>query len=332
MARKDLLKSLMTPQTGEDPPAPPAAQRKRGAIGAVSKSIAELKSNAIVSLDPNLVGEGGLKDRLEHDEADHARLVESIRTYGQQVPVLVRPHPGETGRYQIVYGRRRVLAARDLGIEIKALVRDLDEDAVILAQGQENTARRDLSFIEKVNFARQMAEAGYARAVIGDALSVDKTVISRMLKIAEAVPRTVIEGIGAAPAAGRDRWTAVAERMAAERRDPETLLDIVVASSGPTSDARFETLYRLLAEGPARPARPAPAAVPLTGAGGAVLGEARRTGKRTTLALSTGTGFETWLVENMERIHREWRATAGEAPGATGEDRAVSKGGRTGRT
>ena len=33
-------------------------------------------------------------------------LVVSIREHGQQVPVMVRPHPEKDGRYQIVYGRQ----------------------------------------------------------------------------------------------------------------------------------------------------------------------------------------------------------------------------------
>jgi ParB family transcriptional regulator, chromosome partitioning protein len=45
------------------------------------------------------------------------------------------------------------LALRDLGQPVRALVRDFDDAALVMAQGQENGARRDLSFIEKANFA-----------------------------------------------------------------------------------------------------------------------------------------------------------------------------------
>ncbi len=157
----------------------------------------------------------------------------SLRDYGQQVPVLVRPHPETAGRYQIVYGRRRVLALRDLGQPVKALVRDLDDLGLVLAQGQENTARRDLSFIEKANFARQMVEAGYERRIACDALSIDKTLLSRMLSVTDRVPLALIEAIGAAPGIGRDRWLAFADLLAAHPLDPEAARDIIAVSRQP---------------------------------------------------------------------------------------------------
>lgn len=137
----------------------------------MSRSIADLKARSVIEIDPFLIDPGGMPDRLDSDVNEDADLTRSIAAYGQQVPVLVRPHPDTEGRFQIVYGRRRVLALRDLGQPVKALVRDLDDRQLVLAQGQENTARRDLSFIEKVNFARQMDEAGYDRKVICDALT-----------------------------------------------------------------------------------------------------------------------------------------------------------------
>lgn len=105
--------------------------------------------------------------------------VPSFACQGQQAPILVRSHPDRAGHYQIVAGRRRVLAMWDLGHPVLALVRQLDDLGYVLAQGWENTARRDLSFIEKTYFAHQLALAGYERWVICDALSVNKTLVSR---------------------------------------------------------------------------------------------------------------------------------------------------------
>ena len=68
MARKHLLDSLMgAPETkslGKPPETPsPAPRYAKGAIGAVSKSIAELKSRSVVDLDPFSIKAGGLADR-----------------------------------------------------------------------------------------------------------------------------------------------------------------------------------------------------------------------------------------------------------------------------
>ena len=327
MARKDLLKNLMGP--APERPEGDAASRasldtarprsNKGAIGAVSRSIADLKARSIVEIDPFEIEAGGVKDRLEHDDADHARLMESLREYGQQVPVLVRPHPEMEGRFQIVYGRRRVLALRDLGQPVRALIRDLDDQSLVVAQGQENTARRDLSFIEKANFARQMSEAGYARKIICDALSIDKTVISRMFAITDRVPVALIEEIGAAPSVGRDRWLHLADIYEASSPDVEDALTILNVSGAESSDARFEATLDWLtqrntrAEEARKAAEPRPREI-VRGDEGERLAEVVRSRGAVTLKLKSRDldGFDDWLAENLTEIHRDWLARRGD--------------------
>ncbi|WP_171181404.1 plasmid partitioning protein RepB [Ruegeria sp. HKCCD8929] len=306
MARKNLLKGLM-----DAPPAPPADEAPSrvdvakprygsGAIGAVSQSISDLKSRAVQEIDPRMIDQGGLQDRLE-ENAGLAELTESIREYGQQVPVLLRPNPNDGERYQVVYGRRRVAALRELGQPVKALIRVLDDRAVILAQGQENTARRDLSFIEKVNFARQMQDMGYERKVICDALHVDKTLISRMLSVSDRIPEALIQAIGAAPSVGRDRWLKLADLLPRDKM--QRAIDTAI---GDTSDDRFEAVLTALT--PRKPSAPRIDA-PLTGADGTELGQLRRSGTKAVLTLNTkkANGFEDWLVENISELHHRWK-------------------------
>jgi len=284
----------------------------KGAIGAVGQQIADLKARAVIDLDPHLIRAGGMADRLEDDDTEDARLRDSIAAHGQQVPVLVRPHPEEEDRYQIVYGRRRVLAAQDLGISVKAMVRDLDDRALILAQGQENTARRDLSFIEKAHFARQLRDAGYDRRVIADALNIDKTGISRMLAVADRIPESMLHAIGSAPGIGRARWLKLADMIEA---DGTTISETTALAYGDTSDARFEAMVHALSL-PARRARAAEAAAkkadrrvaePVHGADGRVLGKVRRAGTRTVISLDGDDGFARWLAGNLGELHRRWQ-------------------------
>jgi ParB family chromosome partitioning protein len=316
MARKNLLKDLMAPEAPDaeasEPPAPPQRPRQaKGAIGAVGRSIADLRARAVVEIDAFAIDQGGLQDRLEHDEAEEARLRESLREHGQQVPVLVRPHPEAEGRYQIVYGRRRALALRDLGRPVQALVRDLDDRELVAAQGQENTARRDLSFIEKANFARQMVEAGYDRHLICATLSVDKTQVSRMLSVAERLPLALIEAIGAAPGIGRDRWTGLTQVWNGEGIDLEDALAILATSAGQGSDARFEALSRWLAGRPL-PVRTVAATQRGTEALRTEDGRplARLSRSRSGLSLKLPRkgldGFDEWLAENLPALYRDW--------------------------
>lgn len=324
MARKNLLRDLLAqpPAPAGAAPAADAARPARGTIGAVSRGIADLKARAVIDLDPMTIDAGGVVDRLEHDEDDHDRLVASIRDYGQQVPVLVRPHPEAPGRYQIVYGRRRVLALRDLGQPVKALVRDLDDLGAVLAQGQENTARRDLSFIEKANFARQMQEAGYERRVICDALSIDKTVISRMLSVVERVPPEVIALIGAAPGTGRDRWLAFAGLYAAHPFEPEDGAAMLAASNlAPGPDSRFEALDGWLRSRRRRAGRTAEKAAAVrqtvTALDGRPIAEVARSRNGVTLVLRRreADGFEDWLADNLAELHDTWLRSGQGVPG-----------------
>lgn len=306
MARKDLMKGLMDDPPTPSEPAKPDTTRvdaakprySKGAIGAVSRSIEDLKRRSVIEVDPRMIDDAGIKDRLDPKDADLDMLITSIDTYGQQVPVLLRVNPNYPERYEIVYGRRRVAALKALNKPVSALVRDLDNRALILAQGQENSARKDLSFIEKANFARQMRDAGYERKVIGDALAMDKTLISRLLTVADKVPERLIQAIGSAPSVGRDRWLALADKL--DDRD------LVEQAQGDTSDQRFDAVMQAL-----KPQRkPAPVAQPVSIGDG--LAEVTRKSNKTVLTMSakTSEGFDDWLVENLSRIHRDWKSGA----------------------
>ena len=56
----------------------------------------------------------------------------------------------------------------------------------VIAQGQENSARANLSFIEKAIFAANLARLHYDEdnTVILTALSIDRTTLSKMLSVA----------------------------------------------------------------------------------------------------------------------------------------------------
>ena len=95
--------------------------------------------------------------------ADASDFIDAIRITGQQVPILVRPHPEIEGRYQIAYGHRRARAARELGRPVRAVVRQMSDAELVVAQGQENSARRDLSFIERALYAAKLERAGFDR-------------------------------------------------------------------------------------------------------------------------------------------------------------------------
>ncbi|KMO17290.1 plasmid partitioning protein RepB [Methylobacterium platani] len=248
---------------------PRAPERSRsGPVRAMSSTLRGLAARAdaaaeieagtvVVEIAPERIDDSFIADRVA-DETDPGlpALVESIRESGQQVPILVRPHPDDPERYQVAYGRRRIQAARRLARPVRAVVRPLSDAELVVAQGKENLERQDLSYIERAFFALRLEEHGFARATITAAMGVGKGDLSTLISVARTVPPEIVRAIGPAPAAGRPRWMLLAERIRAARSGRVAAL---VADPGfrekPTNE-RFAALLDALA--PLSPARPAP--------------------------------------------------------------------------
>jgi ParB family chromosome partitioning protein len=272
MARKNLLAGLSEkkPATISDddagvasvPRTPPLAYAARGAFGAVTRTIDDLVARAdvardlegriaagdlVVEIDPKMVDGSFIADRMGGDDDGYFALLEGMRAQGQASPILIRPHPQVSGRYQVAFGHRRLRAALELGRPVRAVVKQLSDRDLVLAQGQENSARADLSFIERARFARQLEAANYDRETIMAALSVDKTMVSRMISVASQLPDALIDAIGPAPGTGRDRWLDLCALFQASEKDRlvEALIQepIFVAES---SDKRFDAVQRFL--------------------------------------------------------------------------------------
>jgi ParB family chromosome partitioning protein len=275
-------------------------------------------NETLVDLDPaRIIDDAGRGDRLGSPLIGHAALVHSLRTYGQQVPILVRPHPSLPRRFQIVYGRRRWRALAELGVRVTALVRPLSDKEAILAQGQENTCRRDLSFIEKAGFAAQLDAAGHDREMIAETLSVDLPMVSRMLQVGQAVPLKVLRKIGPAPGIGRSRWLHFVKRLEAPgaRTRAFAFLDTPDAVTL-SSDDRFRRMLKRIAS-PAATAQ-ATRPRPLADGAGQILGRIGHGRKGITLTFAGTGGFAAWIdaqAENLVReLHDRWTA---ERAGAT---------------
>lgn len=265
MKGRDILKSMVSAgQAAGEAPAVSVSQKPAGAVRAMNLSLNRLNDEAaaakvlrdalasgdkVVELDPDLIENSFIQDRIPVElDPELEKLKTAIDESGQQVPILVRPHPTKVNCYQSVFGHRRRRVAKLLGRRVKAIVREMTDEEVILAQGQENGPRVDLSFIERALFARRMHEHGFDRDTIAKALSVDKPEISRLLQVADAVKPELILAVGPAFKVGRPRWLAFADGLkdtdAAKRVDKElTSAEFAKADS----NARFERLWKALA-------------------------------------------------------------------------------------
>lgn len=279
---------------------------------------------SLVSLSPALIEPSFAADRLAThsedapEEPDFAAFVEDIRQHGQQVPILVRPHPEMPGRYQIAYGHRRWRAAQALGQGVKALVRPLSDAELVVAQGQENAQRRDLSFIEKAFFALALEERKFDRATLCAALAVQTAEISRLLVVARAVPPALVSAIGPAPKAGRPRWLQLVEELArpgANRRMMDALADPAFRAA--PSDERFtRVLEALSARGKTPDASPPPAEILQKDEKGRALARREVKGSTTRLVFDEALApdFAALVAARLPALYAEWRAGAGAQP------------------
>ena len=244
-----------------NPPPPTTApeRRRSGAIGAMSNTLRGLaakadsaaaleQGSAVIDLDPKLIDASFIADRVaDANDASLDSLVESIRESGQQVPVLVRPHPTAAGRYQIAFGRRRTRAAQLLERPVRAVVRPLTDAELVIAQGKENLERRDLSYIERAFFALRLEAHGFPRETITAAMGVGKGDLSTLISVARSVPENILTAIGPAPAAGRPRWMLLAERVKDASRPALTEILGDPAFQAKNTDERFAAIFAAVA-------------------------------------------------------------------------------------
>ncbi len=279
----------------------PSSKSAPPALGALQGSLV-----AIREIDPALIDDWGPVDRLDAftavnsvDDGDgFDALKDSMRDGGQQVPILVRRAARE-GRYEVIYGRRRLKACRDLGIKVRANVQDLDDASALLAKGLENAARRNLSFYEKARFAQAIQEAGHDNATIRQVLSLSKSGLSHLTKVTQIVPKAAGDLIGAAPKSGRPKWTALAERFSAGYLDEQGACDVLTEQGADLpSDERLDLLLRVVSK--TRNAPPSQTEVT------PVEGVSIKTG-RTGLSLSAkksgpNADFVMWLEGNLAEM------------------------------
>src|SRR4051812_32222633 len=162
MKRRDTLRELMKPVAPVDaavrppdssqvPVSPKRAEPARpGPLRSIGLSLKQMSAEAddaralraqieggqaVVDLDPSLIDPSFITDRIPiEQDPGFDRFVQSIAQAGQQVPILVRPHPDTSGRYQAAYGHRRLRAAASLGRSIRAIVRPLTDAELVVAQ------------------------------------------------------------------------------------------------------------------------------------------------------------------------------------------------------
>lgn len=131
--------------------------------------------------------------RRDFVKEDLHELAESIRVKGIIQPLIVRPHPGISGKFEIVAGERRWRAAQIAQIhEVPVVVRQLDDTEVLEIAIIENIQRADLNPVEEAMGYRQLQDKfGHTQEQLSTALGKSRSHIANLMRLLN-LPEDVI--------------------------------------------------------------------------------------------------------------------------------------------
>ena len=127
------------------------------------------------------------------DEAKLEELSNSIKKNGVIQPIAVRPNKKEPGKYEIVAGERRWLAAQKAGLhEIPVNILDLSDVESLEVAIVENIQRDDLNPVEEARgYKRLSEEFNYDHESISKLMSKSRSHVSNTLRLL-SLPKDVI--------------------------------------------------------------------------------------------------------------------------------------------
>ena len=145
----------------------------------------EAAGDALRSLALGLMQPGRFQPRTGMDPARLTELADSIRVQGVIQPIVVR----EIGKnqFEIIAGERRWRAAQEAGLsEIPAVVREVDDRAVVAMALIENIQREDLNPLEEaVALSRLIDEFSLTHQQAAEAVGRSRAAVSNMLRLLE---------------------------------------------------------------------------------------------------------------------------------------------------
>ena len=207
-----------------------------------SAIINNLKAN-IGDLTPNK-----FQPRSNFNKNKLEELAKSIRKNGIIQPIAVREDNVDPGRYEIVAGERRWLAAQKAGLhEVPIVVLDLSDNESLEVAIVENIQRDDLNVIEEAKgYQRLSDEFGYDHEKIATFMSKSRSHVSNTLRLL-TLPIDVINMIEegsltagqARPLIGLPSATNIAEEIVAKNLSSRSVELLVRNKKGPQKSGQL---------------------------------------------------------------------------------------------
>tara|TARA_B100001059_G_scaffold123712_1_gene123690 strand:- start:11904 stop:12764 length:861 start_codon:yes stop_codon:yes gene_type:complete len=224
------------------------------------KSENNIKSKNVPSNTKVLIGDltrNPYQPRQIFNEKKLQELTNSIKKNGVIQPVAVRPDKSNEGKYQIVAGERRWLAAQKAGLhEIPIIVLDLDDNESLEVAIVENIQRDDLNVIEEAKaYERLNKEFDYDHEKIARFMSKSRSHVSntlRLLTLPSDVKAMIEEGLitagQARPLVGIANATNIAEEIVSKKLSARSVENLVRGNKGPQKVGQIRVDANVLEE------------------------------------------------------------------------------------
>jgi ParB/RepB/Spo0J family partition protein len=141
------------------------------------------------------ISDNPFNSRIRYVQRDIDQLAKSMSQVGLLSPVLVRPKPNDSSSFELVFGHRRLRAARSLKWDsIKAQVKGLSDLEMLNLSVSENLLRKDLSDYEKaLSFAKMNREFAMSQEEIGKITGYSRTHICNYIRMLDLFDQSIIE-------------------------------------------------------------------------------------------------------------------------------------------
>ena len=191
----------------------------------------------------DLVAPNPDQPRKQFDPTELEALTESIRAKGIVQPLIVRPDPKATGRYQIVAGERRWRAAQAAALHsVPVVIRPYSDLDVLEIGILENIQRADLNPLDEATaYHRLLEQFSRTQEQIASAMGKSRSHIANSLRLL-SLPGAVQDSLR------RGEITAGHARAVITAPDPAALIREVVAKG--LSVRETERLAQRAAAGP----------------------------------------------------------------------------------
>jgi ParB family chromosome partitioning protein len=168
--------------------------------GSTGENLVAVPGARFGHLDVSSIRPNSKQPRSVFEPEAFAELVHSIKELGVLQPIVVRQISGETGKYELIMGERRLRASKEAGLaKIPAVIRETADENMLRDALLENLHRSDLNPLEEASAYQQLLEDfGITQDELANRIGRSRPKITnsiRLLKLPAEIQRKLAGGV-----------------------------------------------------------------------------------------------------------------------------------------